>query len=152
MKRSIANIVVGLFDMMGVLLIYFYVYQPTNDIFRSIATQTPTIEYNTRMYLLLGFAVLWIIHIIGLIETYRPRYFNRSICTKVIYGSLAAVAVLGIFMTKSIKHNILQNGYSYCEGVSKHMKISHFAVYVRNNDTCRKLTSEKEKRRLSDLR
>jgi hypothetical protein len=42
-------------------------------------------------------------------------------------------------MTLKIKQDVKQSGYFYCSAASQQMAISHFAIYVRDMETCETL-------------
>jgi len=146
MKRSTALILFAVFDLFAVFMIYYFIFRPLNDIFGAITNRAASIEYSTTFYLIFGCVVIPVVHIIGLIETYQPRYFNRAICTGIIYGSIIVPLLLGISTAAMVKRAILHHGYFHCEGADTHMKLAHFKVYVREMDTCRQLTLERKKR------
>ena len=152
MKRSTALILWTFFDIFGFVIMYFFVYQPLSNIFAAIANRVESIEYNATFFL--GFSSVFIptMHVIGLIETYLPRYFNRSVCTKVMWCSVIVPLVIGLGTAQWVKQEILQNGYVHCEGADTHMKLAHFKVYVREMNICRQLTMEKENHRSASIR
>lgn len=45
-----------------------------------------------------------------------------------------------------LKQTILNNGYVHCSGADTHMAVARYKVYVLDDDTCRRLTREKESR------
>jgi len=152
MKRSTSLILCTFLDLFAAAIFYFISYQPLRNIFKVISTQAGSIEYNTTFFIGFGFVVIPTLHIIGLIETYLPRYFNRSVCTKVMWCSVIVPLVLGLGTARWVKQEILHNGYVHCEGADTHMKLAHFKAYVRQMDTCRQLTLEKERHRSASIR
>ena len=144
MKKSTANIMCLFVDLFAIFAIYILVYQPLKLVFAAIVDHAEFIKYNTNFFIVFGCIAIPILHIIGLIETYLPRHFNRSICTKVFYGSLIIFLLLGIGTGAMVKRALLYHGYVHCVGADKHMKLAHFKVYVRQMDTCRQLTLDKK--------
>jgi len=151
MKRSIALILATFLDLFAVVVFYVLVYKPLNEVFAGIANRSDFLRYNTTFFIPFAGVFFPVMHCIGLIETYLPRYFNRSVCTKVMWCSVIVPLIIGLGTAKWVKQEILQNGYVHCEGADTHMKLAHFKVYVREMDTCRQLTTEKENRRRAGL-
>lgn len=147
MKKSTALLFFTFFDVIAVIVFFFSGYKPLNDVFTGIATRAQFIRYSTSFYIGFGCIIIPTIHIIGLIETYLPNYFNRSVCTKVFYGSLVLSLSVGFLTVAMVKRTILNNGYLYCEGAAIHRKLLRIETYVLNEDTCRQLTLEKEERK-----
>ena len=152
MKRSTALILFIFVDIFAVLMTYFLIIQPLREIFGEIANNAPSIEYSTTFFLVFGCAVIPVVHIIGLIENYLPHYFNRAICTKVIYFTIIASMLSGLATAAIVKKAIMHSGYTHCKGADTHMKLAHFKVYVLETETCRRLTEEKKSRNRAALR
>jgi hypothetical protein len=133
-KRLTAFIVCSL---LMTVLIYFFVLKPTIMVFSAITAQASVIEYNTTMYLVLGGIFLPLLQFVSLLERYFPKWFKQSIRARFFYGSVILFVIFGITMTFMIKHEVVQNGYTYCREASRHRNLSHFAVYVQDMETCR---------------
>jgi len=146
MKKSTANIVCIFFDIFAVVMFYFAAYHPFMKVITGLANRAEFIRYTTSFYIGFGCIAIPVLHIIGLIETYLPRYFNRPLCTKVFYGSLVIFLLLGIGTSAMVKRAILHHGYFHCEGAAVHRRLLRIETYVLNDDTCRQLTLERKKR------
>ncbi len=144
MKRTTALAAYTFLDLFALATAYFMVYQPLNDVFTALANQAGLIKYNTTFYIGFGCMMLPVGHVIGLIETYLPRYFNRTICTRVFYGSLIISLIAGVGTAVTVKQLIHNKGYFVCENASTYKRLLRVKVYVREMDTCRQLTMEKE--------
>lgn len=151
MKKATANVICSFFDIFAVGMIYIFVWQPINDIFTGLGNRTEFIKYIANFYAGFGCVAIPVIHVIGLIETYLPKYFNRSICTKIFYGSLALSLLTGFVTAAVVKRTILNNGYLYCKGAAVHRKLLRIETYVLDEDTCKQLTLEKEERKYGML-
>ena len=147
MKKSTAVISFTFFDIIAAIVFYFAGFKPLNDVCSGITTGAQFIRYSTSFYLGFGCIIIPLLHIIGMIETYLPKYFNRSICTKVFYGSVVLSLLVGFVTAAVVKQTILNNGYLYCEGAAIHRKLLRIETYVLDDDTCRHLTLEREERR-----
>lgn len=147
MKKSTAVISFTLFDIIAVIVFYFAGFKPLNDVCSGIATGAQFIRYSTSFYIGFGCIIIPLLHIIGLIETYLPKFFNKSICTKLLYGSIASSLLIGFVTATVVKQTILNNGYLYCEGAAIHRKLLRIETYVLDEDTCRQLTLEREERK-----
>lgn len=147
MKRSTANIVLVFADIFSLALLYFHVYQPLNEVLTAISNREAFIKYYSTLYILFGMALVPVAHIVGLIETYLPRYFNRSYFTKLVYGILILIVLSGFGTARWVKRTIIQNGYMHCESADVHRKLLQIKVYVLEDQTCRELILEKGRRR-----
>ena len=145
MKRSTALILATFFDLFAVAVLYFMAYQPLREVFIAVGNRAGFIRYNTNFFITFGCAFFPIIHVAGLIETYLPRHFNRSIGTKVVYGLTILSLLAGLVTAVSVKQMILKNGYFHCQGAAVHRKLFRNEAYVLDDDTCRRLTLEREK-------
>ncbi len=142
MKRSTALVACTLFDILAAVMAWI-VYQRTTQVMEALSSSAEFIEFDTRTYIGLLSLIAPMFHFVGIMELFFPKFFNKSFRTKLVYGFLVAVILFGAGMTIKIKKDINLNGYVYCEKASKHMTISHFAVYVKNIKTCQELTAEK---------
>lgn len=152
MKRFIVHVLFFLFDVLALIAIG-WTFKRTGEIFSATAAMADMIEYNTMLYL--GFVCASIFlsaHLITLIEAFLPKLFNWSGFKKAVIAFWILIVIIAIGVTSAIKNQITHCGYFYCEGASTKMKLSHFAVYVLNKDTCHRLTTEKEKSKLSSIR
>lgn len=147
MKKTTANIVCTFFDIFAIGMLYFAGLKPLSDVFTGIATRAQFIKYTTSFYIGFGCIIIPLLHILGLIETYMPKYFNKSICTKIFYSSVVLSLLVGFAAAALVKQTILNNGYLYCEGAAIHRKLLRIETYVLDDDTCRQLTLEREQRR-----
>ena len=152
MKRSTALVLCTFFDLFAVAIFYFIAYQPLRKIFLAIGAQSVSIEYNSTFFIGFCFIIIPTLHVIGFIETYLPRYFNRSVCTKVMWCCLIVSLIIGFAASRWAKQAILSSGYIHCKSADTHMKLSHFKVFVLDEETCRRLTEEKKSRNRAALR
>jgi hypothetical protein len=152
MKKPIANITCVFFDFFAAAAVYIMVYKPLSEVFTAILNKAEFIKYNTNFFIVFGCVAIPVLHILGLIETYLPRYFNRSVFTKVFYGTLIIFLLLGIGTAAMVKRAILHHGYTHCEGAAIHRKLLRIEAYVLDEDTCRQLTMEKETHRSASIR
>ena len=152
MKKSTANIMCVFFDFFAVGVAYLFLYRPLDIVFTALAERAEFIKYTTNFFLGFGSAILPTIHVTGLIENYLPRFFNRAICTRVIYGAVVVSLLLGMGTGMLVERLILRHGYSYCEGAAIHRKLLRIETYVLDDETCRQLTLQREKRKFIGLR
>jgi hypothetical protein len=152
MKKSTANILCIFFDLFALAMVYFAAYRPLNVVFLGIANRAAFITYTTSFYIGFGSIAIPMLHVIGLIETYFPKYFNRSVYTKVFYGSVVLFLLIGFGTAATVKQLILKKGYSYCQGAAVHRKLLRIETYVLDEKTCRLLTEEKKSRSRAALR
>jgi hypothetical protein len=152
MKRTTALAAYTFLDLFALATAYFMVYRPLNDVFAAFASQAAFIKYNTTFFLGFGSIMIPVGHVIGIIETYLPRYFNRKICTRIFYGSLIISLLIGIGAAASVKQSILNRGYFICENAGTYKRLLRIKIYVRDIDTCHRLTLDKENRTRAGLR
>ena len=152
MKRSTALVLFTFFDLFALSIAYFFLYQPISIVCSSLADKAVFIKYTTNFFIGFASTVIPTIHIVGLIENYLPRFFNRAICTRVIYGAVVVSLLLGIGTGILVERLILRHGYSYCEGAAIHRKLLRIETYVLDDETCRQLTLQREKRKFIGLR
>jgi hypothetical protein len=152
MKRSTALILATFLDIFFLVAVYLLIYRPLKDVLMSIANHSDFIRYNTTFFIALAGVFFPVMHCMGFIETYLPRYYNRSVCTKVMWCSVVVPLIIGLGAANWVKQEILQHGYVHCAGADTHMKLAHFKVYVREMDTCRQLTMEKKNHNRAGLK
>ena len=75
-----------------------------------------------------------------------------GICTRIFYGSLIISLLIGIGAAASVKQSILNRGYFICENAGTYKRLLRINVYVRDIDTCHRLTLQKENRARAGLR
>jgi hypothetical protein len=152
MKRSTALVLFTFFDIFALAIAYLFLFQPLSIVFEAIANRVELIKFATNFYMGFGSAVIPIIHIVGLIEIYLPRFFNRTICTRLIYCSVIVSLLLGIGTATMVERAILHHGYTHCEGAAIHRKLLRIEAYVLDEDTCRQLTLERKQRKFLGMR
>lgn len=143
MKRSHALFLATFIDIFIIFALYVLVYKPLNEVFSGMADRTNFIRYDATFFIVFAGIFFPVMHCIGLIETFLPRYFNRSVYTKVMWCSVIVPLVIGRYTARWVKHEILRHGYVHCESADTHMNFARFKVHVRELDTCRQLTIEK---------
>ncbi len=142
MNKSVAHLILLFFDL-AVIYGIWWVCNETRLIHTDLTAGARIIEYNNRMYSTLAGAVVPLVHIVSLIEAFRPKAIESSFAGRLMIGALAVLLVSALGLTLGLSRNIKSNGYIHCEQLDSPMTFSTYRVYTKNISVCEELILER---------
>ncbi len=142
MNKPVAHLVLLFFDL-AVIYGIWWVCNETRLIHTDLTAGAKIIEYNNRMYSILAGVVVPFVHIVALIEAFRPKAIESSFAGRLMIGTLVVLLVSAMGLTLGLARDIKSNGYIHCEQLDSTMTFSTYRVYTKNISICEALTLEK---------
>ncbi len=88
-------------------------------------------------------AVVPLVHIVSLIEAFRPKAIESPLAGRLMIGTLVVLLVSAVGLTLGLGRNIKSNGYIHCEQLDSPMTFSTYRVYTKNISVCEELILER---------
>lgn len=147
-NKKQALVLFTLFDFLGIIAIWLG-YDNLKEYFFGIDNHTEVIKFSSREGFFTAGIIIPIIHIVGIIEYFHPKFIKKHMKAANLSGIIAIIVFLfsSFFISSWMRSNIENNGYVYCRHASGVSALVRTLVYTKNMDICEELVESKKKRR-----
>ncbi len=143
MSKRTAHIILALANIFC-LFVFLYALREVNQIFANVANLSDSISFGNRI----GFALIAIVmpfaQVLAIWEHYWPEavhkrteLINRAVIV-VGTGLIAGAILFSVYL----QNHVEDAGYVYCDGAMRPGSLFKTLVYARDDEVCRRLTSE----------
>jgi|GEM_PF-2037686 len=143
MSKKMAHVILLLANIFALIMFWFGCSE-VERIFSEAATLVESISFQNRLGFTFIGITLPLVYLFAVWEKLWPINFNRRrdainrVATVVGIGLIAGAILFSVYL----QNHVEDAGYVYCDGAMRPSSIFKTLVYARDEDVCRRLTSE----------
>ena len=144
MNKKLSHTILFILDILC-LAILWIAYNEIDRILFAIDNHVNMVSFGNRIGFSIAGVFLPLIHIIAIVEHYRPDFIKKHIRLLNMSCIISVVLIFssGLATSRWIESTLQDAGYVYCRNASGFSALAKSLVFTRNADICKEVVAEK---------